>query len=270
MKASQIEVGGRYLAKVSGRVVPVVVKSIIRNHRDQLRYNVENTVTGRSLVFMSAQKFRGIVARTSVPEGEKTSVKAPKSEPQNISNEILMLDRIEKRLKHFEDHRDEFHAAGRADYWHSRVTLLSNAKRHYEQRITALLHEMSPPREDAMTMLPGGYIVANNFTVGELVRVSTDPTPYRVLAVGFQLLALATRGVVSFWECSRDTPPEPSSNVEKIVVECGGSLAELQNRLNKTRRVLQFLYNYLKEQPNKNDRTLKALIEEARSVLGGV
>jgi hypothetical protein len=205
-----------------------------------------------------------------VPKSEPQSQFSDTNPPQNISSEILMLDRIEKRLQHFADHRVEFHAAGRVDYWHSRVTLLSNAKRHYEQRITALLHEMSPPREDAMTMLPGGHLVANNFTIGELVKVHPDPTPYRVVAVGRQLLALATRGVVSFWECSRNTPPEPSNNVEKIVVECGGSLAELQNRLNKTRRVLQFLYNHLKEQPNKNDRTLEALIEDARSVLGGV
>lgn len=63
MKAKQIEVGGVYLAKISGRVVKARVDAIREqfDHRDRSRtcYDVTNLTTGRRTMFRSAQKFRG-------------------------------------------------------------------------------------------------------------------------------------------------------------------------------------------------------------------
>jgi hypothetical protein len=66
MKASQIEVGGRYHAKVGGRVVTVRVDAIretssYRAHRPYTpatHYDVTNLATGRRTTFRSPQKFR--------------------------------------------------------------------------------------------------------------------------------------------------------------------------------------------------------------------
>lgn len=72
MKKEQIVVGGRYLAKVSGRLVTVRVDEIretetrhyptvygtSRTIKSSTRYDVTNLVTGRHTTFRSAAKFQ--------------------------------------------------------------------------------------------------------------------------------------------------------------------------------------------------------------------
>lgn len=71
MKKSEIEVGGKYTAKVSGRIVTVRV-DVIRDNGMRLkyggrssisvtRYDVTNLTTGRMTTFRSAAKFRASV-----------------------------------------------------------------------------------------------------------------------------------------------------------------------------------------------------------------
>lgn len=72
MKAKEIKVGGRYAAKVSGKLTTVRVDAIreiarvcgtnydgSRKCRDAMIYDVTNLATGRRTTFRSAQKFRG-------------------------------------------------------------------------------------------------------------------------------------------------------------------------------------------------------------------
>ena len=68
MRATEINVGGRYHAKVNGRVVVVRVDAIReynpffggmpRHRAAQLRYDVTNLSTGKHTTFKSAAKFR--------------------------------------------------------------------------------------------------------------------------------------------------------------------------------------------------------------------
>jgi hypothetical protein len=74
MKAKEIKVGGRYTAKVSGKLTTVRVDAIreitrmsgtnydgSRKYRDAVVYDVTNLSTGRRTTFRSATKFRGDV-----------------------------------------------------------------------------------------------------------------------------------------------------------------------------------------------------------------
>lgn len=58
MKQSEIEVGGRYKAKVNDNVVTVQVISVRDNGAGKPYWTVKNLVTGRTTVFRSAMKFR--------------------------------------------------------------------------------------------------------------------------------------------------------------------------------------------------------------------
>lgn len=73
MKQSEIEVGGKYIAKVSGKLVTVRVDRIGETeqrmptkygytgnvrYRHITYYAITNMATGRELTFRSAQKFR--------------------------------------------------------------------------------------------------------------------------------------------------------------------------------------------------------------------
>ena len=62
MKAKEIEIGGTYLAKVSGRLVPVRVERAreVVQGRDRVRtvYDAVNQATGRRIVVRSPQRFR--------------------------------------------------------------------------------------------------------------------------------------------------------------------------------------------------------------------
>ncbi len=68
MKKSEIQVGGHYVAKVSGRLVTVRVDAIreynpsfshsYRSLRSSTSYDVTNLTTGRKTTFRSAAKFR--------------------------------------------------------------------------------------------------------------------------------------------------------------------------------------------------------------------
>lgn len=63
MKAAEIEVGGKYLARVSGKFVTVRVNEIGERFnslsgRSSKVYHVTNLDTARRLVFRSAMRFR--------------------------------------------------------------------------------------------------------------------------------------------------------------------------------------------------------------------
>jgi hypothetical protein len=69
MKASQIKVGGKYIAKVSGKLTTVRVDSIRETGdwkgRTQTRYDVTNLETGRRTTFRSASKLRSQAPTTT-------------------------------------------------------------------------------------------------------------------------------------------------------------------------------------------------------------
>ncbi|HEV3341105.1 MAG TPA: hypothetical protein VG125_12135 [Pirellulales bacterium] len=71
MKAKEIHVGGVYLAKVSGDVVPVRVKALRDRYdlkgRCRVEYICTNTRTGREIVVKSPLRFRREVAKASNP-----------------------------------------------------------------------------------------------------------------------------------------------------------------------------------------------------------
>ena len=58
MKQVQIQAGGKYLAKVSGKIVTVRVDAIREGFKGRLRYDVTNLATNRTLTFRSAMRFR--------------------------------------------------------------------------------------------------------------------------------------------------------------------------------------------------------------------
>jgi hypothetical protein len=62
MRASEIQIGGRYLAKVSGRIVVVRVDQIRDGLNGRKRYDVTNTATGRTTSFRSALRFRHVAS----------------------------------------------------------------------------------------------------------------------------------------------------------------------------------------------------------------
>lgn len=62
MKATEIQVGRTYLAKVSGRVVPVTVTAVHDERRANGTYpkwRCRNELTGREVWVRSSQRFRG-------------------------------------------------------------------------------------------------------------------------------------------------------------------------------------------------------------------
>ena len=67
MKKQAVKVGGKYGARVSGKIVTVMVNSISESATPQgraiTRYSVTNLATNRRLVFSSAAKFRWEVAQ---------------------------------------------------------------------------------------------------------------------------------------------------------------------------------------------------------------
>jgi len=71
MKHKEIKVDGTYLAKVSGRIVPVKVLQIDERYnsfseRYHNVYYVRNLRTGRGLTFRSSQRFREEVPRGGI------------------------------------------------------------------------------------------------------------------------------------------------------------------------------------------------------------
>ena len=64
MLQKEIEIGGYYTAKVSGKLTTVRIDDIrehrypMSNSRNNKRYDVTNMVTGRKITFRSAAKFR--------------------------------------------------------------------------------------------------------------------------------------------------------------------------------------------------------------------
>jgi hypothetical protein len=57
MKKAEIETGKRYMAKVNGRLVPVLVTGIEADYKGRMHYSVTSEVTGRQTSFRSAVKF---------------------------------------------------------------------------------------------------------------------------------------------------------------------------------------------------------------------
>jgi len=77
MKASQIHVGGHYLARVSGKFVTVRVDRIYETanvfvSRSKMAYSVTNLSTGRKLVFRTPRKFRSVVGNGHKLERDQT------------------------------------------------------------------------------------------------------------------------------------------------------------------------------------------------------
>ncbi len=82
MKKSEIQVGGVYIAKVSGKLTSVRVDMIRQNkgygggrypNKGSVHYDVTNLATGRKTTFRSAAKFRspaviGSLAMVGVPD----------------------------------------------------------------------------------------------------------------------------------------------------------------------------------------------------------
>lgn len=58
MLKAEIKQGGKYKGKVNGRVVTVLVDSIVVNRLGKTIYYVTNLDTGRKTLFRSAAKFR--------------------------------------------------------------------------------------------------------------------------------------------------------------------------------------------------------------------
>lgn len=71
MKKNEIQIGGLYHAKVSGKITTVRVDNITEETRYAGRngtyYHVTNTATARKITFRSATKFRS-VAKLAVPK----------------------------------------------------------------------------------------------------------------------------------------------------------------------------------------------------------
>lgn len=93
VKKNEIQVGGIYAAKVSGRIVPVKVLAIREVdkcwrgvgygrivHGTTSHYDVLNTVTGRKTTFRSAAKFRHAVKAASRPNPVQVPVEALSTE----------------------------------------------------------------------------------------------------------------------------------------------------------------------------------------------
>lgn len=74
MKKDDIKVGGRYVAKVSGRLTVVRVqridapRDVSNKYRMGTRYQVRNERTGRETTFRSASKFRAVAGDGSLPD----------------------------------------------------------------------------------------------------------------------------------------------------------------------------------------------------------
>jgi hypothetical protein len=66
MKQADVQIGSRYRAKVSGKLVTVRVISmdVVRGRQ---RFNVFNEATGRKITFRSAQRFRCPLASDVLP-----------------------------------------------------------------------------------------------------------------------------------------------------------------------------------------------------------
>jgi hypothetical protein len=93
MKLTEIEIGGRYIAKVSGQLTTVRVLAIRettswRGDRMQKRIDVVNERTGRRTTFASAAKLRRAVGSAS--GNGKESRPAPASEPPAPSPDALL------------------------------------------------------------------------------------------------------------------------------------------------------------------------------------
>lgn len=100
MKASEIKVGGKYLAKVSNRLVTVRVDAI-RDYSDGYfpagragnsakRYDVTNLATGRKTTFRSAQKFRSLVKETNGPKVDRyQGLKDGTIKPESLTEECI-------------------------------------------------------------------------------------------------------------------------------------------------------------------------------------
>lgn len=86
MKASEIKVGGLYLAKVGGVITKVKVTRIRVTHGGSTAYDVTNTTTGAKTTFYSAAKFRGEVPETTVEDHVNARI-------QQVANELMDMSK---------------------------------------------------------------------------------------------------------------------------------------------------------------------------------
>jgi hypothetical protein len=94
MKLTEIEIGGRYIAKVSGQLTTVRVLAIRetttwRGDRTQKRIDVVNERTGRKTTFASAAKLRRAVGSASGNGKEKRPALPPSESPDPVPDAIL-------------------------------------------------------------------------------------------------------------------------------------------------------------------------------------
>ena len=96
MKKSEINVGGHYLAKVSGALVTVRVDGIVDHGSDSISerkgsvtYDVTNLKTKRKTIFRSAQKFRRAVSQVEVDGKVKVAI------PQAVTRKEELESRAE-------------------------------------------------------------------------------------------------------------------------------------------------------------------------------
>jgi hypothetical protein len=62
MRAKDVQIGGRYWAKVLGKLVVVRVDAVRDGSNGRRRYDVTNTATGRTTTFRSATRLRHIAS----------------------------------------------------------------------------------------------------------------------------------------------------------------------------------------------------------------
>jgi len=82
MKKSEVKIGGTYLAKVTGKVVPVRIDAA--NARGG--WDATNTVTKKKVRIKSAQRLRGQAATPDEPEPKaKTPTASAEKKPKRLS-----------------------------------------------------------------------------------------------------------------------------------------------------------------------------------------
>ena len=117
MKKNEIEIGGTYLAKVSGKLTTVRVDNIRETggwspmSAAQTHYDVTNLTTKRHTVFRSAAKFRRVIKTAEQTALEKTEQIRVCKSIQKINQELLKVPAgatgtISERLEQIPDRQD--------------------------------------------------------------------------------------------------------------------------------------------------------------------
>lgn len=102
MKQMHIQVGGHYLANVSGKRVTVRVEDVFPGPGDKPRWQVTNLTTGRKLVFRSARRFLApapaVQARTAAERLTEVLAEQAAPVPADEVEELVHPERTADRL----------------------------------------------------------------------------------------------------------------------------------------------------------------------------